>query len=81
MYSGVTDAARRVTDAVNLLDDKLQRTQSKVDNVTDKIDNNLWPKYREIRDFSVDDYITDTKNSSKNDEQQSKLWFGTPLLT
>lgn len=48
-----------------LIDDKLLSTQDKVDKIKQKIDNNLWPKYRELRDFSVDRIVNDAKNSSK----------------
>lgn len=66
MYNkGISDRARRVTDGVALIDNKVLSSQAKLNAVKDKIDNKLWPKYREIRDFSVDGYITDTKNSSK----------------
>ncbi|VDI10069.1 laminin, alpha 1/2 [Mytilus galloprovincialis] len=60
---GISDRARRVTDGVALINDKVLSSQAKLNAVKDKIDNKLWPKYREIRDFSVDGYITDTKNS------------------
>jgi CRISPR/Cas system-associated endonuclease/helicase Cas3 len=48
-----------------LIDDKLLSTEDKVNKIKQKIDNNLWPKYRELRDFSVDRIVNEAKNSSK----------------
>jgi hypothetical protein len=48
-----------------LIDDKLLSTDDKVNKIKQKIDNNLWPKYRELRDFSVDRIVNEAKNSSK----------------
>lgn len=62
---GITEGARRVTDDVALIDDKLLSTEDKVNKIKQKIDNNLWPKYRELRDFSVDRIVNEAKNSSK----------------
>ena len=62
---GISDKARRVTDDTTRIEAEVQRTKDKVDDIKSRIDRHLWPKYREIRDFSIDSYVDDGRNSRK----------------